>query len=52
MYIGDSLTDEDAFRTLTDGITIRVGKSGASAAQYYFKSRSGVDRFLRRIAHA
>ena len=51
VYIGDSLTDEDAFRTLTDGITIRVGKSHASVAQYYFKSRSGVDKFLRRIAH-
>lgn len=50
IYIGDSLTDEDAFRTLTDGITIRVGKSSVSAAQYYFKSRSGVERFLRRIA--
>ena len=51
VYIGDTLTDEDAFRALTDGITIRVGKSHASVAQYYCKSRSGVDKFLRRIAH-
>ncbi len=52
IYIGDSSTDEDAFRALAGGITIRVGKSTTSAAQYYFKSRSGVDRFLRRMTHA
>lgn len=50
VYIGDSLTDEDAFRVLRSGITIKVGKSTSSAAQYYFKSRSGVDTFLRTIA--
>lgn len=52
IYIGDGLTDEDAFRALIDGITIRVGKSTASAAHYYFKSRSGVDRFLHRLARS
>lgn len=46
VYVGDSLTDEDAFRALRGGITIRVGKSDTSAARYYFKSRSHVDRFL------
>src|SRR3989344_2525291 len=49
-YIGDGLTDEDAFRALAKGITIRVGKGGPSAAQYYFKTRSRVDIFLRRLA--
>ena len=52
VYIGDSLTDEDAFRALKNGITIRVGKSSSSTAQYYFKSRSRVDKFLRCIARA
>ncbi|KKW08751.1 MAG: Alpha,alpha-trehalose-phosphate synthase [UDP-forming] / trehalose 6-phosphate phosphatase [Candidatus Kaiserbacteria bacterium GW2011_GWA2_49_19] len=51
VYIGDSSTDEDAFRSLADGITIRVGKNSASVAQFYFQSRSGVDRFLRKIAN-
>lgn len=47
VYIGDSLTDEDAFREFaTSGITFRVGKSDTSVAQYYFNSRSGVNRFL------
>ena len=50
IYIGDSLTDEDAFRALADGITIRVGKSASSAARYYFKTRSRVDEFLRSLA--
>ena len=50
VFIGDDVTDEDAFRVLRKGITIRVGKSTSSAAQYYFRSRSGVDTFLRTIA--
>jgi len=51
IYIGDSSTDEDAFRTFTDGITIRIVRNTASAAQYYFRSRTGVDRFLCNIAN-
>src|SRR3989338_3570703 len=51
IYIGDSLTDEDAFRVFAkSGITIRVGKSHTSFAKYYFKSRSGVNRFLHKIS--
>ena len=51
VYIGDTLTDEDAFRAFAqNGITIRVGESRTSAAQFYFKSRSRVDAFLTKIA--
>jgi trehalose-phosphatase len=50
IYIGDSLTDEDAFRALRDGITIRVGKAPTSAAHYYFKTRRRVDVFLQALA--
>src|SRR3989338_9186057 len=40
IYIGDSLTDEDAFRGFAkSGITIRVGKSHTIFAKYYFNSR-------------
>ena len=53
VYIGDTLTDEDAFHIFAkSGITIRVGKSFTSAAQFYFKSRSKVDTFLVRMTHS
>jgi trehalose 6-phosphate phosphatase len=35
LYAGDDATDEDAFRALEDGITIRVGEPGASTAARY-----------------
>ncbi|MDO8552210.1 MAG: trehalose-phosphatase [bacterium] len=50
IYIGDDATDEDAFRALTDGITIRVGRSSKSAAKYYFSTRASVDKLLRNLA--
>ncbi len=49
IYIGDSKTDEDAFRELKDGITIRVGKSPRSAAKYYLKKRGEVDKLLKEL---
>lgn len=50
IYIGDSGTDEDAFRALKKGITIRVGNAQSSAAQYYFRNRREVDLFLFWLA--
>lgn len=47
VYIGDGLTDEDAFRVLKNGVTIRVRPKKGSAAKYYFKSRKQVDEFLK-----
>lgn len=56
VFIGDSLTDEDAFKAFRRGITIRVGHSRASRARYFFKKRADVDFFLGLIiklpAHA
>ena len=47
IYIGDSKTDEDAFRVIGEkGITIRVGKSNKSSAQYYLKNQEQVVKFL------
>lgn len=45
IYIGDSLTDEDAFKALKSAITIRV-KKGASAAHFYLKDRNAVASFI------
>lgn len=50
IYIGDSTTDEDAFRALNNGITIRVRPKKGSVARYYFKSRKEVDQFLKWLA--
>ena len=46
IYIGDSTTDEDAFRALARGITVRVGKSKNSAAEYYLREQREVQKFL------
>ena len=51
IYIGDDSTDEDAFKALRKkGITIFVGKPGASLAKYYLKNTSEVIKFLKLIA--
>ncbi|NCO84107.1 MAG: trehalose-phosphatase [Nitrospirae bacterium CG_4_10_14_3_um_filter_44_29] len=47
IYIGDDQTDENAFRALNKkGITIRVGKSAKTAADYYLKGYWEVPRAL------
>jgi trehalose 6-phosphate phosphatase len=45
-YLGDDSTDEDAFRALPDGITIRVGQVKSTAARYYLPRQSRVMHFL------
>lgn len=46
IYIGDDLTDEDAFRAIPNGITIRVGANRATSARYYVASQPEVHKFL------
>ncbi len=51
VYIGDDWTDETAFRVLNKkGITIRVGKSAKTAANYYLKNQREVSEFLERVS--
>ncbi len=47
--IGDDTTDEDMFKKLGQGITIKVGKSIKSEAQYYLKDVRDVIKFLTQI---
>ena len=50
LYIGDDLTDEDAFRALPEGITIRVGRTSGTCAQYYLELQESVQEFLQWLA--
>ena len=51
VYIGDDVTDEDAFRALKGkGLTIFIGESGNSKADFYLKDTEEVTKFLRLIS--
>ncbi|MFZ2356705.1 MAG: trehalose-phosphatase [Candidatus Omnitrophota bacterium] len=50
VYIGDDITDEDAFNALKrKGLTVFVGEPGNSKADYYLKNTEEVTKFLRLI---
>lgn len=50
IYIGDDVTDEDAFKALRDkGLTVFVGEPEHSFAKYYLKNVSEVIEFLGYI---
>jgi trehalose-phosphatase len=50
VYVGDDVTDEDAFMVLKKkGLTILVGNQAGSKARYYLKDTEEVTEFLRFI---
>lgn len=50
IYVGDDVTDEAAFDALrVRGVTIRVGRSKKTKAEYYLKGQWEIERFLRYI---
>ncbi len=50
VYIGDDVTDEDAFRAIRNkGLTIFVGKPKKTHAQYYVRDHNEVHALLKRI---
>ena len=50
VYVGDDVTDEDAFKALQNkGATVFVGEPGPSHAQYYLKNPGEVVEFLNRL---
>jgi trehalose 6-phosphate phosphatase len=48
--IGADSTDEDLLRALRDGITIKVGRTGNSIAEYMLSSPEEVQEFLQWMA--
>ena len=49
IFVGDDQADEAAFAALPDGITVRVGPSGPSHAQYRLAGVAQVRAFLSRL---
>jgi trehalose 6-phosphate phosphatase len=49
MYVGDDVTDEDAFRDpgVSPFVSIRVGESDASLAKYFLRDQTEIDALLR-----
>jgi trehalose-phosphatase len=45
-YIGDDVTDEDAFAALPEGITVKVGDFAKTAAAFHLASPAEVGKFL------
>jgi len=51
VYIGDDITDEDAFKALKNkGLTIFVGEPKGSSAQCYLKNPNEVVTFLKKLS--
>ena len=50
IYIGDDLTDEDAFAALPQGITISVGRTTSTSARYHLEEQESVQEFLVWLA--
>ena len=51
LYVGDDVTDEDVFalRQPRRVMSVRIGRSSHSAAEYYVKSQREIDALLRRL---
>ncbi|MDP1827516.1 MAG: trehalose-phosphatase [Archangium sp.] len=51
LYVGDDVTDEDVFKLDQPGrlLSVRVGKSSASAAAWFLKDQREIDRLLATL---
>lgn len=54
LYLGDDVTDEDVFQLDQPGrvTSVRIGRSGTSAATYFVRGQRDVDRVLAALAAA
>jgi trehalose-phosphatase len=46
VYVGDDVTDEDAFLALPEGITVSVGSAQQTSARYYLDDQGSLQQFL------
>ena len=46
IYVGDDRTDEDAFASLPEGITVKVGDGPSSQAGFQLEDPAAVEQFL------
>jgi trehalose 6-phosphate phosphatase len=46
IFVGDDLTDEDAFTALPDGITVSVGSAKVTSARFHLEQQEEVQEFL------
>jgi trehalose 6-phosphate phosphatase len=51
VYVGDDVTDEDAFALHRPGqvLAMRVGRAAASAAPFYLRDQREIDRLLAHV---
>ena len=50
IYLGDDRTDEDAFRALPEGVTVKVGNGAETHAKYRVADPADVHEFLIWLA--
>jgi trehalose-phosphatase len=49
LYVGDDITDEDAFALLGNIVPIRIGRRQRSHARYYLRSQLEIDKLLELL---
>ncbi len=52
LYVGDDVTDEDAFAARAVSVAVRVGRTHASGAPWYLARQRDLDALLRELVEA